>query len=248
MSATPALWVGYTSDSGIGGRLRWFRFDQNTSRSFVNGVPPVLGVSATPLFVGPTVTTATDDLARAYSSLRIETWDLEATGTSGDERTLMQAGIGVRFAHLAQRYDAAVASVGAPTQSLFSGHNFNGGGPMVSGQYHRRLGDTGFGVFAIGRGALMWGNRKDNAFLLSDSALVLTGTATGDMLLPTVELELGVEYSRDIGDLQVFAQLGGVGQVYFNAGNSSNNNMITVPQNESNLGLFGLVISAGVRY
>jgi hypothetical protein len=83
------------------------------------------------------------------------------------------------------------------------------------------------------------------------------------MLLPVGELEAGVRFTRDIGRARVFLKAGIVGQVWWGAGNSSRAGVGTsneggplsdisisgnTTQKNDNLGLWGLSMSAGVRY
>src|SRR5262249_50658941 len=68
-------------------------------------------------------------------------------------------------------------------------------------------------------------------------------------VLPIGELEIGVEYSRNVGRAKAFVQTGFVGQVWWGGGNASNidPNGFTSAASQ-NFGFVGLALRAGIRY
>jgi hypothetical protein len=67
-------------------------------------------------------------------------------------------------------------------------------------------------------------------------------------VIPVGELEIGGEYSRDLGRYRLFAQAGLVGQVWWGAGNAANNNSGGSPNNSSDLGFLGFVFRGGISF
>lgn len=260
LDGAPSFWLGWQNECGFGARLRYFEYAQGADEG---GVVPdnttvflanplnILGSSA--IFVAPGTNTA------IHSDLNVLTLELELTKQwIGDDWSLT-AGAGLRYAHLAQTYHVYTGEspVGVELE-LESGHSFNGLGPMVSLEAKRRLGNS-FGLFANGRGSLIFGTGHHDAFadvdnvevdFLSDSHMRQAD------VLPIAELEAGVEVNRSVGNAALMLQVGLVGQTYFGAGNAANVTT-AIPSgrsaaggvdNSSNLGLCGLMFRLGVDY
>jgi hypothetical protein len=265
----PRVTLAYTLPNGPGLRARWWGFAQDARLSAggdeAGVLAPVatvttaapLGVSLSSLllpFPGPFAATAT-------SSLRLDVWDLEAFDAARWDDWALTYGGGVRYAHLSQHYDAALidATTGDPVASLRSGHNMNGYGPTGAVEVRRTLGNTGIALFGSARGSLLFGKHAEDAGLVILAGLPpapgVQAHASRDDVVPVAELEVGAAYQRSLGRMQVFVQSGLVGQVWFGAGNAANTNGFQAegartgqPNNTADLGLFGVSLTAGVRY
>jgi hypothetical protein len=249
----PQISLGVQAAGGLGFRAGWWGFAVSDT-AFATGP----AASAAPLGLQAVTLRPTDSL-RAFSHLRLDVWDFEATE---DLRvgpwSLVVAG-GVRYAHLAEVYNATVRdAAGAPVQGVVSGHNFNGAGPTLAFSVNSPLGGTGLYLYGDCRGSVLFGTAKQSASLLGGP----TSTDTQDVssnthaVLPVGELELGLGWERDFGWAHVFVRGGLVGQIWHEAGNSSRSAVEFAPLGpvassasvDSDLGLFGLALRAGIDY
>ncbi len=210
------------------------------------------------------------------SDLKINQWDFEVVQEiTNDCWSLLLAG-GIRYAHISQSYDAVrfnsfAQDIGALGTTLIledfavykSGHNFDGAGPTVAAELRRTVGEN-VALYGKARASLLYGEGKHVAngasalvFRIDPIPPVLapvlppsgellrvdsfTSGETGrDDLLPIMDLELGAQFSTDVGDNRVVIGAGIVSSTYFGAGNASSEN--------GNMGLFGIVVSAGLSY
>ncbi|MBL8798232.1 MAG: hypothetical protein JNM56_30335 [Planctomycetia bacterium] len=138
-----------------------------------------------------------------------------------------------------------------------SGHNFSGVGPTVALEGGYRLGNSGFALIGSTRGSLLFGSGRQSAegrSTFDGDAFALSASQENNDLLPVWDLELGGEYSRDVGNFNFFFQAAFVAQVWFGAGNAANNDIITglfdpeVSDKNADLGLYGLRLTGGFRY
>ena len=255
-TASPAIWVGFGDKDGIGGRARWFRFDQNESLRGVNDGSLFI-LSATPLGLANASDTAGDDLFFG-SALRVETWDAEITNScSGCNWNILVAG-GVRYAHIRQNF--RTVEIPLEDEDLFdqvwSGHSFNGIGPTVALEARRSVGGGGLGVYANARGSLLWGDggQQVREVLNGDLDNIVEVSTNRDKFISNAELEVGGEFSRvrNGGRSRAFVRAGLVAMGYFGVGNSANvGDLGDFPgtlDNNGDLGFFGLALSAGVTY
>jgi hypothetical protein len=305
-SASPRIWLGAESCSGLGFEIRWFRFDQTEQATGFGFTKPPL----TPGGNFPT-TTVTSDLGNLATSggstvggtqtgalsplfaserLFIQTWDVEATarfqanGCFGAEScwNLRFTG-GVRYAYIEHDYNATLPGTpittnpttggGTATSTTVGSENwrqtFSGGGPTVSFDAARKLGDSHLSLVADIRGSLLYGRGHVNENFAADSTTVdtepgkptatthfLTGGGSNRSnfdLLPILEVELGAEWSRRMGNFELFFRPTLVSQTYFNAGNTfiAPGNFFVpaaVGAHSGNYGLIGADISTGVRF
>ncbi|HMC67346.1 MAG TPA: Lpg1974 family pore-forming outer membrane protein [Gemmataceae bacterium] len=287
MAVAPQVWFGLVSDSGLGLRTRWWHFDQSYRQTTTNPAQPdptiTMGIdSAAPL--GLRVTSSSNiglaDPLSFSSNLKITVWDLEATQDLHLGKCALLLSGGIRYAHLSQDYNAARARSGlAPdgiggsidftvdADTLRSGHNFNGAGPVFGLEVHRPIGGTGLALYGSSRGSLLFGDGKQRAFQLTvqqgttefglpvDLIAFNSASSTRHDLLPIAELEVGLEFARDLGRGRLFAQTALVGQVWFGADNAARSTTADTlgvlrggTIEESNLGFIGLSIRAGVDF
>jgi hypothetical protein len=226
------VWLGYVTDSGLGARVRWWRFDQNVQACAVNdgattitsAAPRGIDVVSEPhfpiaFFMAGTNTFflrdpgAVGEKMALASNLKLDVWDFEATQEAEAGRWWLLFSAGARYAHLSQNYDATVIfhDFGPESDALRSGHNFSGAGPTLALEARRPIGNTRFAVFGNVRGSLLFGEATQRVYLLHTYQWVF-GTTTAlsqsrwnhDTFLPVGEMELGAEYSQTFGWLGWF--------------------------------------------
>jgi hypothetical protein len=250
MDFAPEVWLGYVTTSGLGVRVRWWQFDQGSGENLVNNGTLSL-FSAAPVGLGVSSTTA-GDVFKAYSDLKINLWDFEATQSvkAGCWELLFSGG--GRYCFMSQDYwSSVVTAAGVRASTLQSGHIFNGGGPTAGFEARRPFG-AGLAFYSKARATLLFGNDHQEAFLNEFTGGTLTSISDNSTnhlsVLPVAELELGAEYGYDLGQVRLVAQAGVVGQAWFGAGNAANANSGLATDNSSNLGFIGMVFRAGVTY
>jgi hypothetical protein len=228
-----------------------------------------------------TVPTGADGLTFA-STLELDVVDLEATQDVHMGCWSLLFSGGVRYARLSQKYSATRFNSGSfdtwwllPTRvaedsaTLDSEHEFEGVGPTAAVEARRVVGCTGLILYGSARGALLFGKNKQDAslgtafrgdYLRPNHSLVTFdrttfthASASGDDVLPVLELELGVEFAHDLGAALLLLRAGVVSQTWFGAGNAANNDLLVaggdeVADNDSDLGLFGLKFEAGLQF
>jgi hypothetical protein len=200
---------------------------------------------------------STTDPIVANAKLEMNVWDFEVTDEIRcDKWSLLLSG-GIRYAHLNQHYDA-IDPLG--DSFIQSSHGFNGAGPTLALEGRRHIGETGLYLYGYSRGALLFGDSKQDAyagFLTNGVPSGLDGQAHSFQhpVMPVVELELGAGWQRAMGRGVVFVQGGLVAQCWFNAGNSSRSNFDInqsddgdATPKDDNLGLIGFSLKAGVNW
>ena len=265
MHAEPLTWLGYVNDCGLGARVRWWQFNVHAATAPVGPFFPSGGVGSATVLGSAIATSEVSSQAIAFASdLHMNVWDFEVTQNLTLCNSVCTFSGGIRYAHLAQDYQAGSASAfpfGGSTQIfdtldllLFS-HNFNGAGPTFAFEGHRPLGHTGFALYGSARGAVLFGSAHQRLFTggLQQNGSIgtsLRAETDTDSVLPVGEFEVGAEYGHCFGPVHAFAQLAFVGQVWFGAGNASNSDGVFTSGsgNSNNLGLVGLVIRAGVDF
>lgn len=283
-SAAPLVWLEVGSSCGLGVRGRYWRFDDTpnsplVSNPFSTGASTTQVTSAFPLGLGIIsnpggVGTGFNDTLLFGSSLKMDVVDLEVTKRFRPGGATIAVAGGIRYARIAQTYNASLLSIPAITEAstvqsnLTSSHDFHGVGGTLALEVAYPCGCTGLSLFVNGRGSLLYGTGNEAASLGTVTrdpggfitTQTLAASTTQDRLLPVAEIELGAEYGRRLGRGFWFVQTALVDQVWFGAGNASNNETITgtgtvltVPatqtaDNHINLGMFGLRVALGFRY
>jgi hypothetical protein len=267
-TVNPRIWLGYVMDCGLGFRVGWWRFDQASNSPTavqtspvatgtlvsVNPVPAPFGFNVTaPTFTGdPGVPLA----LATTSDLRVDVWDFEATAAWHAGGFIVEGSAGVRYLHLEQSYGAFAAQgnidAAGDTRNgtVIFGHSFNGAGPTLALLGRHGLGDMGLGVYASARGAVLFGSSKSNGTELvtttapDGSNVETTGLQSHSDHLGVLgigECEVGVEYSRKMGDsADVFLRAGIDGQIWIGGGSATTA--------DSTFGFFGYTVTIGVNY
>lgn len=251
----PYAYISYTSPTGLGLRSRFWRFDQ-TSTIFLQNDGLSQIDSAAPLNLQNTSFLAGDQLM-FEGGLQITVIDLEALQVFNWGLWSLQFSGGVRYSHLAQHYNHLRVPAAGSFDAITSGHNFRGAGPTLGIEARRDLGFWGLGLYGSARGSLLYGTGRQNAFLVGSGSLVATASASRSDVIPVTELELGLDWCKQIKQCRFFVQAAVVGQVWYGAGNAANNEMIlpvgqgflgNVADNNANLGLFGGKLVFGLEF
>src|SRR5262249_54353864 len=136
---------------------------------------------------------------------------------------------GLRFAEINQEYNAYVVGDSGSTQgpifaSVVSGHSFHGTGPVVALEARRPLLKSDLALYGSVRGAILFGSATQNAldhFIGFGTTQFTPAQDHRDRTLPVGEVELGLEYGRNMGSTRAIAQVALVGQEWWGAGNAS---------------------------
>jgi hypothetical protein len=144
------------------------------------------------------------------------------------------------------------ATLTGNTATLLSGHNFDGVGPTVATEVRRSLGRSGLSLYADARVSVLFGSSKQRVDLAAiqtvESPVVSTvelrasseANTASDKVLPVGELDVGVEWSSQLGPVHPLIQAALSGQSWFGAGSATSQS--------GNLGFLGLSLIAGARY
>jgi hypothetical protein len=242
----PQLALGVQSANGLGARISWWGFA--ASNATATNVP---ALSAAPLSFQ--VETVPGRNFAAFSNLRFNVWDFEATEEfRWSECWLLLSG-GLRYAHLSQTYVGVASDATGTTEVADSGHNFDGYGPTIALNANRWVGSMPVYLYGNIRGSLLFGTAKQAGGITGNGELGPAQVAVStDTILPVAELELGVGSAYDVGPARVSLRAGVLGQAWFDAGNSSRSAITTLPFITSvadpTLGLFGFTMRAEVEY
>lgn len=260
MEASPVAWIGFTSASGLGFQVDFWRFNESSFAS-ANPAPGSILLSAGPLLGFGAIATTPGTTMATGSDLTFDVWDFDATYRTDFSHGWLLLGAGIRYAHFAEDYSAFTASAAAASnEALAASHSFNGGGPDLMAESHWRLGNSGFGLYGKARVALLFGTTEEEVDwknILGLGGLPIIGTGanlhaqTSEFdTIPFLGIELGAEYARRIGQrAEVFVQSGLVAEDWIGAGNAANfDGLVLRSGSRSDLGLIGWSAQLGVRY
>ena len=258
------VWLKIVSDSGLGGRARYFRFDQQSKYTVVPSqssddrliLPSPLGLPATANWAHFPV--------RFSTGLDLQVVDFEATQVFNGDGWQWEAAGGLRWSRVEQDY-LAIRETSVPTIEFprLVRHHFDGLGPTLALEGRRGLGHRGCMVYGKVRAAVLAGKTEEVAIDYQSSAgeLENDGKAARWDLLPVGELELGLRHAQCYGTVGTFCEFGLVGHVWFGAGNASNSSALSPGEyyspsppaqfngsNNDNMALFGFRSAAGITY
>ena len=183
----PRLWLGYTSCSGLGCRVRWWRMDMNASEAFDKEFP-------------------SDSFAGVLNaSLDVEAIDFEVTDTLvvGQKWDVLVSG-GLRYADFnwAKTTDGIFTRFNEEYDGIIRNDiGFEGVGPTAAIQAHRPWFHR-VGLFAAVRGSLMFGKVDSRA--LVDTVPPIFGEnvdaqgVSGGMVRSIWEAQLGVDWTHEL--------------------------------------------------
>jgi hypothetical protein len=283
IDVAPRFELGWANGNGLGARIRYFSYRSadsvdaidNFNKDFSRIDPNAGGVvsrysTATPLGVlfGSSGTVQDPSQLIFEDHIIIQTWDLEATLSEKCGCLNLTWSAGVRFLHIAQEYNAFEALITLPptpdfppasplNQSLWSGHNLNGIGPIIGIEGSRPICEN-LRIYGLGRVGLIFCDGHQEASAVSNfnpdfqiPPNVQEAHVDRHRIVTTTEVEFGAEYALELSRSSEFYIRGGlVAQTYFGAGNSSRSTIGGVPTEpkNDNLSLFGLHLTLGLRY
>ena len=238
----PTAFLSYTLDSGLGIRGNYFSFHSSNAQTATGFNPGTSLFDSSGNFLS---TPSKGALATADSELGLMVIDLEITQKWVFGCWWLQAGGGARYAHINQSYSLALADKVGGNALSTDNHDFNGFGPTISFEVHRKLFDSDFGIYSSVRGTLLFGSTSENLQVNSTVFTFASGTSN-NTVLPVGEFEMGGEWDHCFGRIRVFGQLGVAGQIWGNAGNASSGNLgLNSP---ASFGFIGGVGRVGVAF
>ncbi len=272
---SPSVWLGYTTECGLGFRATWFRFYESANPLGVT-IQPNTGTGATSPsnFLSGDVTGGGGPATyTATSNLFIENWDFDITQSFKVCHLNITAGAGIRWSHIDQGYGATRTRSGGPEfafESLYTendANSFRGVGPTLLLEAHRPIGCGAFSLYANSRIGLLFGDRQESSTqfhsFTSGVASDLDTTTTSsdsDQLIGFFEIEAGAEWAKQCGRFQPFVRVGFEGRGYFGTGNAQSGAVFGtgteigstpgIPSlgHTSDIGLYGFTFSAGVKF
>lgn len=243
LEVAPNVWLGYVSERGWGVRGRWFQFDHDSSASYAAAPgETITGISSLGLGKIPI-----NGTIAASSQLAVNMFDLQGTYSRESAKWSHLLGMGVRYTHMSQDYRATLTNPGTQID-LTSGHNLNGVGPSFALETKHLIGESGFAVYGQMHGAILFGHASE-IYTAINNGVPQQFTRGQTDVLPVGEMEVGAEYSKNVGRARLCLQTGFVGQVWWGGGNASNLDAIGPSSASStNFGFLGIALRAGVRY
>ena len=226
---TPRIWIGYTSRCGLGARARYWEFDH--AGDAVDAVVPVgtgnegvFAVIGSPWWDIPSIQPQGEGIPLSITNrVELHAADFELTQQMDFCHTWVVASLGLRYASIAQSYQAETSGFLGARRALSSSASMDGLGPTLALEMRRPLGRCGWGVFAEARGSALFGEahirqrRVDRGTPSIDSfsrdAFTIVGVG---------ELQFGVEWSRRFTSGSAILLRGAYeGQLWLGAGSPS---------------------------
>jgi major outer membrane protein len=264
-SASPSLSVGYLTQNGLGVAVSWFRFDQFSRPRNLVELPanPITGagtrfISGNDTLSDDIVGAPTGDRTNVFNLsnyMVLDIWDVDVTQNFTLGQMQGCIGGGLRYLHLAQRSFGTIHQTGLDAGEIragvdSSGDSFSGIGPMVLADLQRPIGAHNLSIYASARAGLLFGSQHfgDFSAMITNPGgganTVVTPLAPttfrGDQTVGFGEIELGIQWSGQVGRFYPVARLGFEGREFLNTGNAQSIN--------GDVGLYGFALHAGVNY
>jgi len=237
---SPRLWLGYTGEEGLGLRGRYWQFEHSDDPVTFNstlfregfavaGTFPLFGFAAA---VGP------GSQLTAFHRLDLQTFDLELTQELNWCRSQVTLGGGLRYVRNKQRYEAVGSVLNVPLDSVSFDQSFEGFGPTVALDFVRPICNSAWAIYGSGRASALFGEQR---YLTTNDFLIFGASnhAQNDATRAILEMQLGLEYERELGCRTLFLRGGYEGQYWLDGGGTN--------VAEGDLGLHGLSIGFGLR-
>jgi hypothetical protein len=279
MNFAPRVTLGVLRDDGWGVRGSWWQLEAGTTTPLLISKDATLRTlgSSVPVFGVPGFTSPGPvaqqlkifgDLIAANNDLHVAVFDLELFRNFRTDCWSFLVGGGARYGYLGQGYHAyrtnsGTAKSGTTTVNLLtdsdvvnSGRNFGGVGPTGVFEVRRRLGGTGFSLYGLARGSVLFGPDRLQSYqrtVLNQqttvgsaapktvaSSIGFQGGQRGENTIPMADFEAGVDWTRQFGHVLMFVQAGLVNQTWFDSGSATSTSGDT--------GFFGLRFTAGLNY
>lgn len=258
--ASPRVWLGYVNSCGLGGRIRYWNYDQTTSPqtstnigTFAPGTTNLLGLFATdtefgvgsepPFFDESAGTISTAQHLHIYTVdlettqwMQLGCWDITFGGGLRDAAVYID-----RVNSFTPTGDATVSDVGT------SRNHFDGLGPTVFAEFRRPFGCRGLAFVGNVRGSVLFGTKS----LRASNTEIVDGRSetyqtydqtTDNSCVGVAEISMGIEWSTQIAcNTTVFAQGLWENQYWDNTGN-------TGLSSGDSLGLSGFTFALGFAH
>src|SRR5262249_34157977 len=150
--------LGYETEIGLGLRGSWWHFNQTASESALVGLNSFV-TAANPMGLGGAIATLPGGAITASIGLLLDVYyiDIRQRWDHSCSWWVLIGG-GVRYAQLTQDYSFNSASPAlGPTGAVNFHQAFHGVGPTLSFEIHHSLHDSGIGLYATGRGSVLFG-------------------------------------------------------------------------------------------
>ena len=257
-TVSPVVRAGVVSPSGLGFRASAWWMDSDASEQVSDVGQPFEVTVAHPLDLNDDDGDDADYDIRSSLCLLVVDAELTLPVQVGRFGALFSGG--VRYADMDQSYDYdRFDNDGDDEDQLRSSHDLQAFGPTFGAEATYALGG-GLSVYTNFRGSIVFGERQERGTLHTDindegggdedSAFINQDTAVA-----IAEIEGGLGWTHDWGRWGLDLRAGVVSQMWFNAGNASQNEHIigdSQPDESldpgANLGLLGLRVSAGVHF
>ncbi len=223
-SATPRVWLGYQTPSGLGVRADYWQFDADGDQIVVQADGQfVYGSHAvTIIFPATILASMPGETLVAQDGLRTDIVNLLATGQMQFGKVSINGGAGLRYGRLEQTISTSVVGGGMP-RALNWVRTYEGVGPAVGVDFRRPIGCTGFAAVARGGGALLFGSKNLSRVALGDvgmpPAAPFLRLNDADEVVGIGELSFGLEWTRILANGSQLAVQGQYeGQLWAEAG------------------------------
>lgn len=261
MVAAPQGWLGWMNDDGLGARARFFYLRAGTSQNFAFPLNTIYNTNGSILTVlsanpaGAAIISNNPTEFAVTSKLEMQVGDYEILQELDYCNWNFLVSGGVSHANIIQQYNAyALNTFGISERPLTSDVQFVGVGPTVAIEFHRPLCNSCIGLYGSSRSRVLFGTNRQT--VVGGEELRGNVTSAQDAVVAVQDLEFGAEINYEVGAARFFSQFALIGQEYFGLGNPSRSSRgappTTIPnfgvEDNSNLGLFGLSIRAGVNY
>jgi hypothetical protein len=264
----PRVWVGFVCCNGWGARAHYWRFDESVTQSVrVAGTIDRIFAASGGVKQGDVEADSEGDALTVSNHLELDVFDVEALKQFRIGCCSVMVSGGLRYANLRQRYQASEINADSKWDSedaVQISNSFKGVGPTLGVEAKYPLW-CGFSLYGNSRFSVLFGDGKFRSFesqsnRFGELAQVDVNTIDRDEVLPIGELELGVEWSHDMGKCLLVARAGAVAQIWWGAGNASGNgnllggdyshhgNEFGLDNNDVNLGFLGMTASVGIVY
>ncbi len=258
----PSVWAGYRTCDGLGFTVTWFHLDnsantETATATDATNITPVIGSG----FGGPFAPVLGLSVPYTFNNdIHMDIWDFDVTQRVKICHFDLTFGAGIRYLFMAEDYNQSgnipaltipgVGNFPAGTFNASTRNEFNGGGPTLILNGVRSFGCSGFGLYANSRVGVLFGPKhEDFTVTANPNPLIVAGTATttsdNESTIGFGEIELGAQWSRRIGNVSPFVRAGFEGREYWGIGNAG---LAASGNNNGNVGLYGIALSAGVGW
>jgi hypothetical protein len=265
----PSVQFGYISHTGWGIRADYWYLHGDINETYANNNPAV--TFATPAInglqmSGPSVPLAGGigvDQYHFSQNLDLQVADLEIVKEQQFLDTSFLFGVGVRYAHFEQIYNATRTNPGGVDAfgdaATFSRADFSsmsryeGWGPTLSMEVLQPIFKSNFAFYANMRASFMWGmesfqqtDRVQERFtnFLAPTTIIDSAGAAAQLInrqIEVGELEAGLQYGCRIGHrVYLYSRAGVAVQRWFNVGNPT--------QNNGNVEFIGATLKMGISF